>query len=326
MDAFRSRRKAFTLIELLVVIAIIAILIALLLPAVQQAREAARRSQCKNNLKQLGLAMHNYHDAHNLLPIASMTSRNPSCNTSSTGNNGQSGYVWLRYIMPYIDQANLYNSWNENKYYQDNTTVTNGLTNAQIMRTTIPGLLCPSDPPFRAWGPLGGILNYNYAVNLGNLFWGSNSYTGTPAVTYFGGSFYGSTSDTGTCYGLRDILDGTSNTLMISELKGGKVANDIRGLIWYQQYVGFNAFTGPNSTIPDYIGSWCTTAANNITPCVSSAPAGVANTYMASRSQHTGGVQSVFCDGAVRFVSENIDINTWRALSTRAGNELVAEF
>jgi prepilin-type N-terminal cleavage/methylation domain-containing protein len=324
MDAPRKSRQAFTLIELLVVIAIIAILIALLLPAVQQAREAARRSQCKNNLKQLGLAMHNYHDVTGLLPIASMTARNTSCNTGT--NNGQSGYVWLRYIMPYIDQANLYNSWNEDKYYQDNTTQTNGMTNVQIMRTTIPGLLCPSDPPFRAWGPLGGILNYNYAVNLGNLFWGTGNYSGTPAVTFSGGSFYGSTSDTGTAYALRDILDGTSNTLMISELKGGKVSNDIRGLIWYQQFVGFNAFTGPNSTIPDYIGSWCTSAANAVMPCVSAAPAGAANTYMASRSQHVGGVQSVFCDGAVRFISENIDINTWRALSTRAGSELVSEF
>ncbi|SFI09537.1 DUF1559 domain-containing protein [Planctomicrobium piriforme] len=316
----RPRKSGFTLIELLVVIAIIAILIALLLPAVQQAREAARRSQCKNNLKQIGLAMHNYHDVANFLPIASMTGTGT---TSSTG--GQSGYVWMRYIMPYMDQTALYNSWNEGLIYTDNATRTNGLTNYDILKTTVVGLLCPSDIRFKAWN---NVLNYNYGVNLGNTFIDNASFAGTPAVTAQGGSFKYGGGATGVCYNLRDIIDGTSNTLMVSEFKAGQVANDIRGLIWYQPNVGFSTFTGPNSTVGDWIGgTWCTAAANTTTmPCALTAPAGVTNVYLASRSQHAGGVQTLMCDGAVRFFSNSIDINTWRSLSSRAGGEIVGEF
>ena len=122
-------KSGFTLIELLVVIAIIAILIALLLPAVQQAREAARRTQCKNNLKQLGIAMHNYHDTTNKFPIAGM-----GANSVNITDANQSGNVWMRYIMPYIEQSAMYNQWNEGVQY----AVGNNNT---IIRSTIPGLL-----------------------------------------------------------------------------------------------------------------------------------------------------------------------------------------
>ena len=324
----RGRRHfrvvGFTLIELLVVIAIIAVLIALLLPAVQQAREAARRSQCKNNLKQIGLAMHNYHDVTNRLPIGAMCSNNPSVNPSLNG--GQSGYVWVRYIMPYMEMSNLYNAWNENRIYTDNSVVSaNGMTNLRIIRTRLPGLLCPSDTQFPAWN---SVFNHNYAVNYGNTFINNGNYTGTPAITNQGGPFKYSGNDTGTCYGFSDIIDGTSNTLMVSELRSGQIANDIRGLIWYQSTTGFTTYTPPNSSIPDWNGGWCsdpTAVAAFQMPCAASAPSGTSN-YLASRSRHTGGVQSLLCDGSVRFISENISLVTWRALSSRAGGEVVGEF
>jgi len=320
---FSSASKGFTLIELLVVIAIIAVLIALLLPAVQQAREAARRSQCKNNMKQIGLAMHNYHDVTNRLPIGAMTSNNASVNPST--NNGQSGYVWVRYIMPYMEMSAMYNAWNEDLIYTNNSVTKNGMTNLTIMRTVLPGLLCPSDTLFRAWN---SVPNYNYAVNYGNTFINNASFSGSPAITNLEGAFKYSGSTTGTCFGFSDITDGTSNTLMVSELRAGQIANDIRGLIWYQNNSGFTTYATPNSTIPDWNGGWCdnpTVVAANYMPCATAAPTGTAN-YLTSRSRHTGGVQSLLCDGSVRFISNNIDISIWRGLSSRAGNEILGEF
>src|SRR6218665_2369529 len=148
----RTYRRAFTLIELLVVIAIIAVLVAILLPAIQQAREAARRSQCSNNLKQLGIAMHGYHEIFSWLPMGGTTGRSPSIT-----DQNQSGYVWLRFIMPQIDQAAAYNAWDQNVQY----AVGN---NVNIIRSLIPGLICPSDTATRTWN---ATPNYNYTVNLG---------------------------------------------------------------------------------------------------------------------------------------------------------------
>jgi len=305
-----SRQRGFTLIELLVVIAIIAILIALLLPAVQQAREAARRSQCKNNLKQLGLAMHNYIDVHNFLPIGSMSGNSPG----NPPNQGTSGFVWVRYILPYLEYGNLLTKYNENIAY--NTGV-----NLPIIQSTIPALLCPSDPRFRAWS---NTLNYNYAVNYGNTTVGAtNPFNG---VTWQGGTFRYSSSITGYAYGFSDILDGTSNTLLMSEVRAGQVTNDLRGLIWYVPHSGFTAHYTPNTSIPDAMGSWCNTdveasALKMNMPCTSTG-----STIFSSRSQHSGGVQSLMADGAVRFVADSIDVNTWRGLSTRAGGELIGEY
>src|SRR5690606_38278365 len=123
-----------TLIELLVVIAIIGVLVALLLPAVQQAREAARRSQCKNNLKQIGLALHNYHDTFNILPV-----ENPLCPDAAGPPVGNKRWGWIPMILPYMDQAALYNSFNFNiASWQD--------TNFQYLQKVYPAFLCPSDP------------------------------------------------------------------------------------------------------------------------------------------------------------------------------------
>jgi len=305
-------RRGFTLIELLVVIAIIAVLVALLLPAVQQAREAARRTQCKNNLKQLGLAMHNYHDVTQRFPIGAMSG---SGSSSGGGNGGStSGYVWVRYILPYLEQQNMLNNWNEDIAY--NTGVNN-----PIIKTTIPAFFCPSDPHFKAWN---NVYNYNYAVNYGNTTVGAtNPYNG---VTWLEGTFRYSGGTTGYASRIGDIIDGTSNTLLMSEVRAGQTANDLRGLIWYVPHTGFTTFYGPNSSSPDNMGSWCNTTVQAAAlldnfPCSSTG-----TTLFSSRSRHVGGVQSLMTDGAVRFVSQNINLNIWRGLSSRAGHETIGEF
>ena len=309
-----AERKAFTLIELLVVIAIIAILIALLLPAVQQAREAARRSQCKNNMKQLGLAMHNYHDVHNQFPIASSCGTGP---TSGGGNGGNtSGYVWLRYILPYIDQVAMYNDWDENRAYNNGNNLT-------LIRTVIPMMLCPSDPYSEAWS---SVPNYNYAVNLGrinNHAGPGNTYNG---VTYEYGTFRHSGSTTGYTCKFRDIVDGTTNTLLMAEVRSGQMTDDLRGLIWYVPHSGFSAHYPPNTQVPDAMGGWCNTnveanALKEKMPCASTG-----STIFSARSQHTGGVHVLLADGSTRFASENIDVELWRALSTRNGKEVIGEW
>jgi prepilin-type N-terminal cleavage/methylation domain-containing protein/prepilin-type processing-associated H-X9-DG protein len=305
----RSKRIGFTLIELLVVIAIIAILIALLLPAVQQAREAARRSQCKNNMKQLGLAMHNYHDVMGNFPIASMGIGVPGL------SNGQSGNVWMRYILPYIDQANMYNKWDETKQYAQGG-------NTALIRTVVPPLLCPSDSATKTWN---NTPNYNYAVNLGNTTVESRSpFNG---VTYKGGPFkYSVSSTTGYSYKIRDIVDGTSNTILLGEIRQGQNGQDLRGLIWYVPHIGFTTHYPPNTSVPDNLNSGFCVAANSAIglPCQGTSSSAPLN--FSARSMHTGGVHVAMCDGSVRFASNNIDIGTWRALSTRYGNETIGEW
>jgi prepilin-type N-terminal cleavage/methylation domain-containing protein len=300
------KRKAFTLIELLVVIAIIAVLIALLLPAVQQAREAARRTQCKNNLKQLGLAMHNYHDTYNRLPCGAFT---------GVGGTDVAGMVWVRSLLPNIDQANSYNQWNYSQDYYSGT----GNTNINIVRTVFTAFLCPSDTPTKTWN---SAPNYNYAVNLGNT-----DSIRTPtlnSIVFLPAPF---TYNSNVFYALRDISDGTSNCLLISEVRQGPVNSDLRGLTWYGPHTGFTTMYGPNTTSPDALSNgFCMNSQSSLVglPCIPT-PSGQ-STVFASRSKHVGGVHSLLGDGAVRFISQNIDINTWRNLSTMADGQTVGDF
>src|SRR5579885_1983208 len=204
----RRRASGFTLIELLVVIAIIAILIALLLPAVQQAREAARRTQCRNNLKQLGLAIHNYHDNFNLFPYGeSFSDTNPRPQRYST-------YIPL---LPFIDQAPLYNVFAANQFA--NVPWDGGYA---PWKTQVPGLLCPSDTisNFETY-----TAKTNYMTCRGDSTWDHNQWAGNGGRGLRGvfrgqGDDYHPTSaggENGTHCGIRDITDGTSNTIAISE-------------------------------------------------------------------------------------------------------------
>ena len=306
-DSQAARRRGFTLIELLVVIAIIAVLIALLLPAVQQSREAARRTQCKNNLKQIGLAMHNYNADTSRLPIGVMR--------QGVGTTGLaitvSGYTWYRRILPYIDQAVIYNQYNENaNYYSANP-------NRACSQTPIPMLRCPSDFPVAFFN---NIPQYNYLVNVGNTNVGKN--TPVNGAVYSAGPFDFSSTTTGTCSTFAQITDGSSNTMMMGEVRVGATSPDYRGLVQYAMFATMTGNLPPNTPIADLTQSG---------DCVSSPDllraAGSTTNYnyqISMRSRHVGGAHALLCDGSVRFFSNNIDLNTIRAISTMGGSEQVS--
>lgn len=311
-----NRRHGFTLIELLVVIAIIAVLIALLLPAVQQAREAARRSQCKNNLKQIGLAMHNYHEAHKCFPFGQLDSPN--------------GYSALSQMLPYLDQAPLYNLINFSVPY-------NNAINDAARLTVISMLKCPSDVTNNL-ATQGGPTNY--MANKGSgVIWNdpSGPNVGMPAQT---GLFYYFSR-----VAMADIIDGSSNTAAFSERV---LADGNNGVVSPLEDVFFSP-ASPNT--PDEAVSICNALdINNLAnqfPLFMGAPwIHGQHTYlhvnnpntrscgffvalrasMPPSSRHTGGVHLLMADGSVRFVSENINLATWRALGTRAGKEVLGDF
>ncbi len=311
-----TRRAGFTLIELLVVIAIIAVLIALLLPAVQQAREAARRTQCKNNLKQLGLALHNYHD--NFGRFA------PGTISRTGGSFGGPEWPYLiHFILPNLDQAATYNilatNWGRPGPWIDPTQW------PITLQMGIPALQCPSD-------------------NQG----GSNKMVGTgvnlPTTNYMGffsGLNDGQTAaDAGTsraAFGInrgasiRDFLDGTSNTMLMAEYLTG-TPTDWRGWFYTNragaQYL--HATNPPNSSVPDNLLDYpyaCTAAVNlpqqNL-PCV--ADGNTPNNFSTSRSRHVGGAQALLADGSVRFISANINLSTWQYLAWMADGNVIGEF
>lgn len=293
----RKIRHGFTLVELLVVIAIIGILVGLLLPAVQAAREAARRMQCSNNLKQLGLAMHNYHDTNNRLPSAVA-----DCCWGT----------WVIPVMSFIELDNvarLYQNWggaDPGPRYGSAPNTTNVTTKRYAAFT------CPSDTPN---SPFSNITSHNYAVNFGNTGYGQ----GTVGTETFKGAPFSNNKTRK--LGLKDMSDGTSNTLMVGEVRQGR-GSDLRGFIWWGDAAGFSAYLAPNSPLPDriYSAGYC----NNTIPNFPCAVIDSANpTMFASRSLHTGGVQATLGDGSVQFFSNSIDLVIWRALSTAQGAEVV---
>jgi prepilin-type N-terminal cleavage/methylation domain-containing protein len=289
-------RRSFTLIELLVVIAIIAILIALLLPAVQQAREAARRTQCRNNMHQLGLALHNYHDAHGVFPHGHGT-----YGPSSIANH----YSWMTAVLPFVDEAALFNAYNTSipsAWQAANTTVVNSLL-AQYW--------CPSDwSGQRVDGTL-GMAKSCYAGCDGNYL--RDGMSG-PSWGYQNGVF--GDAKVLNCR-IRDIADGTSQTIALGEIaspttKEAGFSNDET----YARAWGISYDTAVLRTTGAPINSF---------PAAYAAYYGGATFYNVSdfSSKHEGGAFFCFADGAVRFISENVDATTFKALGTRANNELV---
>lgn len=317
---FRHRSRGFTLIELLVVIAIIAILIALLLPAVQQAREAARRTQCRNNLKQLGLAMHNYHDTFRVFPPGSFG----GVYAQYVGGIDGLRKCWMQMVLPYIDQANLYNQLNP--YFNNGTDMLN--VPQSIITTRIGTLQCPSDPAAGKVSSQSQGFIGNYAVCAGSQDT-RTSINGDTTGLYLNGVFY-AVSKTN----IRDITDGTSNTLLLSELVvvpdsasgpsgcyGG--IYDYRGAYYNSTSWGslFITLNPPNTSVPDQLWNACGSTIQ--APC--SGCASTSNLVQA-RSMHTGGVHVVLCDGSGRFVSNNVDRTTFQNLGSRNDNQTIGDF
>ncbi|WP_246128198.1 DUF1559 domain-containing protein [Planctopirus ephydatiae] len=312
----QPRRHGFTLIELLVVIAIIAILIALLLPAVQQAREAARRTQCRNNIKQLGLAIHNYHDTFQAFP-GNIT--NGAYDTSTRSRS------WLVAILPYIDQGPLYNTIDFSASLANSTTSplpTPYTPNTIAAMSVLPAFLCPSDPT-------NGNGRLNGRANITDDFWGVTNYKtvagsnwawGTFTYTHPSGRNAGSNNglDAGNGFNcrvggqgnlvnrMRNLTDGTSNTTIVGEAVAGRCTHTS----WWH----FNHSTG-TAAIPlnHYVRNTSITAGD------------WPNNYSFG-SLHVGGGHFLMGDGTVRFISENIDLQLYRNLATIDGGETLSDF
>ncbi len=301
----RSRR-GFTLIELLVVIAIIAILIGLLVPAVQKVREAAARIQCQNNLKQLGIACHNYHDTMGTLP-------------AGTGPYGCCWGTWIVIIMPYIEQDNLfklYVNWGGNDKTGPRYSSWPNTVNVTNQRLKV--LTCPSDTPN---SPFGNLTNHNYALNYGNTNYTQWSYLN--GVRFGGAPFSPNFSGRPKAAKLTDITDGTSNTMLAADVLQGQ-GRDLRGFVWWGDASGFTTYLPPNAAQPDviYTPYYCNNQPQRGLPCTGTPTASNPSMY-AARSRHTNGVQAVMGDGSVRFIQNSINIWTWRALSTSQGGEVI---
>ncbi len=323
----RVGRRGFTLVELLVVIAIIGILVSLLLPAVQAAREAARRMQCQNNLKQLALAVHNYADTFKqMFP-------------GGVGRYGCCWGTWQMAILPYIEQttlADIYvNSGGADWGPRYGTAI-----NRPVVSSRIPTLSCPSDikaAPIGQTATLKPITSHNYAVNYGNTSFFQTTLNGIPFLGAPFRAYTGSTSDDGPIgagaamtfpriYGrhvnMAEILDGTSTTFMAAEVLQGR-SNDLRGFTWWGGASGFVTYLAPNSSAPDVItGGICVAVTNPRMPCVTATTA-TRPRMMGARSSHAGGgVNVAFCDGHVNFIPNQIDYNAWNALGTAQGNDV----
>jgi prepilin-type N-terminal cleavage/methylation domain-containing protein/prepilin-type processing-associated H-X9-DG protein len=341
------KKRGFTLIELLVVIAIIAVLIALLLPAVQQAREAARRTQCKNNLKQLGLGILNYESTFTVFPMGDCTRNYGS---------GEIPQATVHcYLLPYIDQVNIFNELNF--LAQINASATAASLDAKVK--IISAFHCPTDPNPRVSNVANANIlseSTNYMQCLGSIsthagvFLTANTPSTVQPETLLHGVFFRNSSTK-----TRDITDGMSNTALMAEIKTGPngtssyqtipagdprdftvatassnvwSGNDqlfppsdcenrathawaYRGLEWYRALMVatyYNHTLTPNAPFRDCIAS------------------NLYQAHLAARSYHNGGVNCVLADGSIRFVSNNVDANVWRAVGTKANGETVSDF
>ncbi|KAA0136972.1 DUF1559 domain-containing protein [Gimesia chilikensis] len=324
-----TRKSGFTLIELLVVIAIIAILIALLLPAVQQAREAARRSQCKNNLKQMGLALHNYHDVYLKFPIGS---RAP--------NDGP--HNWRFALLPYMDQANIYelaknSPTSDVDFWEGGGGSYNGDTLLFKDKVITSIYMCPSssDPAisYANGEPQQGSQSHQY-VGIMGAYPDPAARTNVSYETQYN-SF---ATNTGCllineCKGMRDVTDGSSNTIIIAEQSRISASNPV---LKRSDYTSGWAGTSYAGTVSQWIasgagqhrfGTGVTSVFHSPNPKSTGAEANAQwdwNTPLTS--YHTGGVHVLLCDGATRFLSDNADLLLIQKLCVRDDGQTIGEW
>jgi prepilin-type N-terminal cleavage/methylation domain-containing protein/prepilin-type processing-associated H-X9-DG protein len=307
------RRAAFTLIELLVVIAIMGTLVGLLLPAVQKVREAASRAKCQNNLKQIGLALHNYHSTFEVFPPGLKN----KVGADGAAYAGEDRRVWALFIMGQVEEPAICTA-------VTNVAATNALyavaPTAQYADYLIPTFQCPSDPNGGKVKTISGNqgMHSNYVAAAGSMLF-NNSNT-TPAFVALDGIFY-----SGSNTNIAAIQDGTSNTLLTSEilLSPDVTSHDVRGRIWNNARAGavlFSTYAPPNST--------ATVDRLNHCQSIPAAPCAQGNDNMVTlaRSAHSGGVNVGLADGSIRFVTNAIDPTIWLALGTRAGGETPGDY
>ena len=306
-QVFRRGSKGFTLVELLVVIAIIGILIALLLPAVQAAREAARRTHCTNNMKQTGLAFHVHHDAKGSLPMGHFWPENGNGNTSGAEA------TWATYTLPYMELEAVDDlvNWDTGFGIWTNVTVTS---------MEIQNLLCPSSPVSGKAIINGAFARGNYAANNGIGPMQEYCLDNLPVMRPVPLSDKLSTSTAGTFYlnsktKIKNMTDGTSKTALLSEIRLAE-GDDYRGILHYPEGPLYHHNHTPNSLIPDQMRySFCKNTDD--APCEGSFDRyDQRDLTMTARSYHPGGVNLLMGDGSVRFVNESIDQNTWWAICT----------
>jgi len=329
----RGRRRAFTLVELLVVMGIIAVLIGLLLPAMQASRGAVRRMQCANHMKQLGLAIHNYHSIHNAIVPGRIWKPLPNGNFPTTFS-GTPDTPWSVLLLPQLEQQALYDAFNFSLGTEGPSPATPAAgfrANTTVMGAKIGAFQCPADsvrtfqmPTAFANGALSGpiLTKGNYAASWGNTNWqqaaiGTTNYLQS-AFGHNGRLTFGS------------VTDGLSTTVFMAEVLQGDI-NDVRGLLWSAMPGGGSLMTRftPNAT-QDYLGAaaggdqlnFCMNDPGHNLPCVGGV--GDINGFSGARSGHAGGINTLWGDGSVHFVKNSINAQIWIAINSIQAGEIVS--
>jgi prepilin-type N-terminal cleavage/methylation domain-containing protein/prepilin-type processing-associated H-X9-DG protein len=296
-----KKRSGFTLIELLVVIAIIGVLVSLILPAVQRAREAARQTQCKNNMKQLGVALHSYHDMAKSFPPGWVGA------TPGIGHDifGMNGFGWGAFLLPQLDQGPLYKKFNFSKMINDNATPT---SNESLLQTTLPVFICPSDPDFGDWIITHAVTGHNLALVASANYigiYGINDFTCGPGFQC---------KDTGPLFQnsavkFADITDGASNSVISVERRNNALN------VWY----GNNVRATWSGVVPEAVDVLETYLSE-----LDDAPQNELDAEDGS-SYHGKSAHFLFCDGRVKLLSGHLDLRIVRSLGTIKGGETVPE-
>ena len=316
--SIKSKPSGFTLVELLVVIAIIGILVALLLPAVQSAREAARRMQCVNNLKQYGIAMHNYHDTRKALP--------PGANAWGSVSPMK---TWIVDLWPFLEESTLSDQFDFERHWWEAPNADWSGNGTGIIETKLSIYYCPSDRG-NAMSRVQGDCPYargNYVVNVGN----GSAVQDTPEATapfkwidlYYPGSLVAKKPTR-----FNQITDGLTNTLLMAEVLVAldDTSADTRGQIFGGDQAGwlFTTNNTPNTSVPDACGwNWCESNPEHNLPCTTAGNS-FSTISIASRSRHPGTVNVLMCDSSVQVITNTIDLAVFRSLGTSQGDEVAS--